>query len=228
LENQTKIQRKFMVGLYGQTEETMVRHLQEGKLESHIFPKLGQNSGWPSLPGGSQPNVHTAGAANRYTANVKKYERESAAPTPKTDWAAKITQNFGYNDGEKLFFTGPDNVSYHAVKKETGWQIYRGGIGGVGGTYIETTGTANKSLEPYLIKAGQEKMMQSRGNEQASALAQKSQEVAMARTGGPNVQVSVVNTGGGGSAVPQTDSATVAPGRGAFVNPFLDPWSAVG
>jgi muramidase (phage lysozyme) len=229
MENQTQIMRTFMVGLYGQTEETLVRHLQEGKLESHIFPKLGQNSGWPSLPGGSQPNVHTAGAANRYTANVKKYERESAAPkqppaapTPKTDWAAKITQNFGYSDGEKLFFTGPDNVSYHAVKKETGWQIYRGGIGGVGGTYIETTGTANKSLEPYLIKAGQEKLMQSRGNEQASALAQKSQEVAMARTGGPNVQVSVVNTGGGGSAVPQTDSATVGPARDAFVNLSLD------
>ena len=44
----------------------------------------------------------------------------------------------------------------------------------------------------------------------------------MARTGGPNVQVSVVNTGGGGSAVPQTDSATVAPGRDAFVNLSLD------
>lgn len=78
MENQTQIMRTFMVGLYGQTEETLVRHLQEGKLESHIFPKLGQDSGWPSLPGGSQPNVHTPGSAQRYAKNLKKYQQESS------------------------------------------------------------------------------------------------------------------------------------------------------
>jgi len=80
MENQTKIMRTFMVGLYGQTEATMVRHLKEGKLESHIFPKLAKDSGWPSLPGGSQPNVHTPHAAKRYEAKLKKYQQIAASP----------------------------------------------------------------------------------------------------------------------------------------------------
>jgi hypothetical protein len=224
LENQTKINRTFMVGLYGQTEETMVRHLKEGKLNSHIFPSLSRNAGWPSLPGGSQPNVHTPGSSGRYEKNLEYYKKENtpspATPTPQTDWAAKITQNFGYKEGEKLFFTGPDNVSYHAVKTTTGWQIYRGGMGGVGGQYIQTTGTANKSLEPYLLKAGQEKAIQSKGTEQASTLAQKSQEVAMARTGGPKVAVTVLNTSSSNSAIPKGDSAAIGVERGDLTPAF--------
>ena len=211
------------------TQNSMMLHLaRSGGVDvENITPSqlTKANNIWSGLgPRYSQTTRTIDQSMQIYKQNFTEAKRSAPAtpPTPKTDWAAKITQNFGYNEGEKLFFTGPDNVSYHAAKTETGWQIYSGGIGGVGGTHMETTGTANKSLEPYLIKAGQEKLMQSRGNEQASALAQKSQEVAMARTGGPNVQVSVVNTGGGGSAVPQTDSATVGPARDSFVNLSLD------
>jgi hypothetical protein len=154
-------------------------------------------------------------------AEIKKEEpTPSTTPTAQTDWAAKITQNFGYKEGEKLFFTGPDNVSYHAVKTTTGWQIYRGGMGGVGGQYIQTTGTANKSLEPYLLKAGQEKAIQSKGTEQASALSQKSQEVAMARTGGPKVAVTVLNTSSSNSAIPKGDSAAIGVERGDLTPAF--------
>jgi hypothetical protein len=159
---------------------------------------------------------------------LRAVERETPppapTPTPKTDWAAKITQNFGYSEGEKLFFTGPDNVSYHAVKTTTGWQIYKGGLGGIGGEHMETTGTANKSLEPYLMKAGQEKMLNSTNNDQASALANKSQEVAMARANGRSFDIINVgsNNNSSGAAVPKTDRTNPGVSRSDLTPAFTE------
>lgn len=206
--------------------------------DTYYNPTISSNKPFPGAPVVntannhafmSSPNVGFRPSDLDKLKAVEQKREQPPAPIPKTDWAAKITQNFGYSEGEKLFFTGPDNVSYHAVRKSTGWEIYKGGIGGYGGTYMETTGDANKSLEPYLMRAGQEKMMQSRGNDQASVLSQKSQEVAMARTGGPQVQVSVINNNEGNRAtIPKSDSAMPSSGRDAFVPLSLDQRSAVG
>lgn len=87
LENQTKIMRHFMTQVYtaggGKGGEAgLLKDLQGGKLESSVFPKLSKDLGWPSLPGGSQANVHTAGAGNRYQANLKRYQNAEAASKP--------------------------------------------------------------------------------------------------------------------------------------------------
>jgi hypothetical protein len=74
LENQTKVMRHFQTVVYGGTEEQLLKSLRSGGLETDVFPKLSIPLGWPSLPGGSQPNVHTPGSAKRYMENLKKYQ----------------------------------------------------------------------------------------------------------------------------------------------------------
>jgi hypothetical protein len=80
LENQTKIQRHFQTVVYGGNEEQLLKSLRSGGLQTDIFPKLSTNFGWPSLPGGSQPNVHTSGAAKRYEDFLKTYKGAPVAP----------------------------------------------------------------------------------------------------------------------------------------------------
>jgi muramidase (phage lysozyme) len=129
MENQTQIMRTFMVGLYGQTEQKLVEDLKAGKLESDVFPKLGQDSGWPSLPGGSQPNVHTAGAAGRYTTNVKKYEAAAAAQTPTpspVQLGQAITNNYGLKVGQERTFNHPEYGEIKAHKTAVGFDFYDG------------------------------------------------------------------------------------------------------
>ena len=132
MENQTQIMRTFMVGLYGQTEQKLVEDLKAGKLESDVFPKLGRDSGWPSLPGGSQPNVHTAGAAGRYTTNVKKYEAAAAqtpTPSPKpVSLGQAITNNYGLKVGQERTFTVPGYGEVKAHKTETGFEFFGPGM----------------------------------------------------------------------------------------------------
>jgi hypothetical protein len=223
LENQTKIQRTFMVGLYGQTEATMVRHLQEGKLESHIFPKLSKDSGWPSLPGGSQPNVHTAGAAERYKQGLKKYQEAAKNPPPTPtpppnkqtgpDWLKGISDNFGVPLGGSFYF-GPDN-KYKAVRERDGWKLYDSTRPYLPGNQdISTTNNDNIGLKDMFIEKGRSLTRPAGDDRQATALSSKSQEVAMARTSGANVQVSVINSGGGSSAaVPKQDSSRIGISR---------------
>lgn len=74
LENQTKIMRHFQTVVYGGSEEKLLQSLRSGGLQSDVFPKLSKDLGWPSLPGGGQPNVHTPGSAKRYSENLKKYQ----------------------------------------------------------------------------------------------------------------------------------------------------------
>ena len=131
MENQTQIMRTFMVGLYGQTEQKLVEDLKAGKLESDVFPKLGRDSGWPSLPGGSQPNVHTAGAAGRYTTNVKKYEAAAAqtpTPSPKpVSLGQAITNNYGLKVGQERTFTVPGYGEVTAHKTTVGFDFFKDG-----------------------------------------------------------------------------------------------------
>jgi hypothetical protein len=80
LENQTKIQRHFQTVVYGGNEEQLLKSLRSGGLQTDVFPKLSTDFGWPSLPGGSQPNVHTSGAKKRYEDFLKMYKGVPAAP----------------------------------------------------------------------------------------------------------------------------------------------------
>lgn len=87
MENQTKIMRNFMTQVWtagggADGEAGMLQALKSGNLESEVFPKLSKDLGWPSLPGGSQPNTHTAGAAQRYQQNLQAYQAVSATPPP--------------------------------------------------------------------------------------------------------------------------------------------------
>ena len=93
LENQTKIMRHFQTVVYGGSEEKLVESLRSGGLESDVFPKLSKDFGWPSLPGGGQPNVHTPGSAKRYRENLKKYQTISPSiQTPQVAPAPTQTQ----------------------------------------------------------------------------------------------------------------------------------------
>jgi hypothetical protein len=92
LENQTKIMRHFQTVVYGGSEEKLIESLRSGGLESDVFPKLSRNLGWPSLPGGGQPNVHTPGSAKRYSENLKKYQTMSPLTQTPTQVSAAPTQ----------------------------------------------------------------------------------------------------------------------------------------
>ncbi len=86
MENQTQIMRNFMTQVYNAGggkggEAGMLKALKEGKIESEVFPKLSKDLGWPSLPGGSQPNVHTPEAAKRYQQFLSKYQQQKPTPT---------------------------------------------------------------------------------------------------------------------------------------------------
>jgi hypothetical protein len=77
LDNQIKVMRHFQTVVYGGSEEKLLQSLRSGGLESDVFPKLSKDFGWPSLPGGSQPNVHTQSAAKRYETLLKRYSGQS-------------------------------------------------------------------------------------------------------------------------------------------------------
>lgn len=89
MENQTKIMRNFMTQVYtaggGKGGEAgLLNDLRSGNLEAKVFPKLSKDLGWPSLPGGSQPNVHTPQAAKRYAEYLKKYKAQPTTTPSKT------------------------------------------------------------------------------------------------------------------------------------------------
>jgi hypothetical protein len=86
MENQIKIMRNFMAVVYGEGGEVkLLESLKSGGLQTDVFPKLSRNLGWPSLPGGSQPNVHTPQAASRYQKYLQKYSQGGGTmPSPST------------------------------------------------------------------------------------------------------------------------------------------------
>lgn len=139
-ENQTQIMRNFMTSVWtagGGTggEAGLLKALQSGQLESTVFPKLAKDLGWPSLPGGSQPNVHTPEAASRYRAHLKKYQQLASTSTPGTqptptntprDLGQAISQNYGMSVGEERQFTHPQYGLIKAHKTRTGFDFYDG------------------------------------------------------------------------------------------------------
>ena len=132
LENQTKVMRHFQTVVYGGNEEQLLKSLRSGGLESDVFPKLSKDLGWPSLPGGSEQNVHTPGSAKRYAENLKKYQTISPsiqtpqvapAPTQTKAKAAAISQPV--KPQSKV-----TNLSMPAEVSSAGGQSQGGGGGG--------------------------------------------------------------------------------------------------
>ena len=76
-ENQDIAAWRLAIAVYGYGESGIVKDLQKDPMK--VAAKL--RGTWPSLPGGSQTNVHTSGFLNRYNAAVKKYKEPSGPLT---------------------------------------------------------------------------------------------------------------------------------------------------
>ncbi len=134
-ENQVTMMRSFMTEVwtrYGgkNGEAGMLEALKSGQLESSVFPKLSEDYGWPSLPGGSQSNVHTPHAKKRYEQSLQKYQaaanQQQAMPPPTTQpqpVSQQIQQNFGMNPNDKVEFVLGDK-KYQAYKTTQGFDFF--------------------------------------------------------------------------------------------------------
>ena len=72
-ENQTKIARMLMAGVYPGGEKQLVIDAQENPLKA----AANLRGTWPSLPGGSQENVHSKNFVSHFNANITKYAKMS-------------------------------------------------------------------------------------------------------------------------------------------------------
>ena len=89
--NQDRMMRAYMTKVYGIQggkggEAGMVESIRAGNLMTDVIPKLSVDMGWPSLPGGSQPNVHTANFEATYNARYQHYST-AAGLTPSQESA---------------------------------------------------------------------------------------------------------------------------------------------
>jgi hypothetical protein len=80
--NQDRMMRSYMTKVYGIQggkggEQGMIQSIRDGNLMSDVVPKLAVDMGWPSLPGGSQPNVNTANFQSTYNASFSNYASET-------------------------------------------------------------------------------------------------------------------------------------------------------
>ena len=86
--NQDRMMRAYMTKVYGIQggkggEAGMVESIRAGNLMTDVIPKLSVDMGWPSLPGGSQPNVHTANFQATYNARYQHYSTAAGLiPSP--------------------------------------------------------------------------------------------------------------------------------------------------
>lgn len=170
MENQTQIMRNFMTSVWtaggGKDGEAgLLEALKSGNLETEVFPKLSKDLGWPSLPGGSQENVHTAGAAGRYEENLKQYQSEPPPEAPpgadpsvssQPNKAQAISQNFGLKTNEKFQFSH-NGVLYEAYKTSNGFDIYKLGGNLFGGTKVEAKDQSEEMIQS-LIRAGEKRI----------------------------------------------------------------------
>lgn len=76
-ENQDIAAWKLAVAAYGKGQNGIVKDLQKDPM----IVAQGLTGQWPSLPGGSQENVHTRGFLKRYQSALKKYKSLDVKPT---------------------------------------------------------------------------------------------------------------------------------------------------
>lgn len=134
-------------------------------MDSVSLAKAGSMAGWQGL---SVENGHIteSGALNLYQEMLAK-ARKSQNNTPDLEGsdpetppeppssAQKISQNFGYKTGQRLYFEHGGRY-YNGYKTTNGWDIYRGMI------KMDTSGGKNKALVEALIKAGEAKVAASK------------------------------------------------------------------
>jgi hypothetical protein len=153
-----------------------------------------------------------------YQQNLAEANAQTPPPPPNKptgpDWLKGIGDNFGVPLGGSFSF-GPEN-KYKAVRERDGWKLYDTTKAYLPGNQdISTTNNANIGLKDMFIEKGRSLTQPAGDDRQATALSSKSQEVALAKTtSGANVQVSLINNGGGSSAaVPKHDSSRVGISR---------------
>ena len=118
---------------------------------------------------------------------------------------------------DKRYFTVPGYGKIEAYKTTKGFDFFKDGQK----LSMHPSRPQAKAIYEYFIETNGGQKIDS--SQSQSSLLQESDEYSR-RKAGKGYEVSYVdlNVGGGGSAVPQTDSATVGPGRDAFVNLSLD------
>ena len=79
-ENQTRIARMLMASVYPGGESQLIKDAQKDPLVASS--KL--RGTWPSLPGGTQENVHTRGFLRRYNESLKVYQTPQSTGTAKS------------------------------------------------------------------------------------------------------------------------------------------------
>jgi len=124
-------------------------------MTSATLAKAGSTAGWEGLSV-SKGKITEAGALKLYQDMLAKANNAPATPpeTPDLDTTSttptnsqKITRNFGFKTGQRLYFTH-DGSYYHGYKTKNGWDIYKGMI------RMETNGK-NQELIDALIDAGE-------------------------------------------------------------------------
>ena len=75
--NQTKIARAYLASIYPGGESQMIKDARKDPMI--LASKL--KGVYPSLPGGSQPNVHTPGYLSRYRNALQKYQGVTVGPS---------------------------------------------------------------------------------------------------------------------------------------------------
>jgi hypothetical protein len=244
MENQTKIMRTFMTSVWNAGggeggEAGLVNALKSGQLETQVFPKLSKDLGWPSLPGGSQPNVHTPEAAKRYTEHLKKYETVANTPPPSSPAAQlgqAITSNYGLKVGQERIFNHPEYGEIKAHKTTVGFDFYDGA------TKLDMSKPQGKSIVEYFTSTNggdPDIIRQSNRNQFDQALdraterANRISSITPSSSSNKSVGggITVLNTGGGqqiasaGSAPPPSGEMGIESGRNPTQDFYNSPFS---
>lgn len=85
-ENQVKIARMLMASVYPGGEAQLIKDIRKNPLK--VSEQL--RGTWPSLPGGSQENVHTGGFLNRFNESLLIYESLKNVPVGKSKFSSDI------------------------------------------------------------------------------------------------------------------------------------------
>ncbi len=126
-ENQTKIARAYIAGIYPGGE---VQLIQDARKDPMILANKLKGV-YPSLPGGSQPNVHTSGYLSRYQQSLEKYKVTlSHGRIPKADYIKGVLDESG-EPGFDVTWKGNNNIAILPGKVKEVGKLYGSGYGNV-------------------------------------------------------------------------------------------------
>jgi len=126
-ENQTKIARAYMAGVYPGGESQLIKDARKDPMI--LANKL--KGIYPSLPGGSQPNVHTSGYLSRYQQSLEKYKITlSYGRIPKADYIKGVLDESG-EPGFDVTWKGNNNIAILPGKVKEVGKLYGFAYGNV-------------------------------------------------------------------------------------------------